>query len=94
MSSIDDVTKLIGQITVSDIEDLEDGSCRVIFDYDEKFKKEYKRLFGLKRWSKRHFEQQLEKAIEAFTEQVKTDKGLLDLRNEIINLGHKNDAST
>lgn len=86
MSNKEDVIKLIGQITVSEIEDLEDGSCRVVFDYDEKFKREYKRIFNLKRWSKRHFEEQLEKAIKHFADQVKTDKGLLDLREEISKL--------
>ncbi len=86
MSSKEEVEKLIGQITVSDIQDMEDGSCKITFDYDQKFKKEYKRIFGLKRWSKRHFEQQLDKAIAAFAEKVKTDKGLLELREEIIKM--------
>lgn len=86
MSAIDDATKLIGKIKVVDIVDMKDGSCKVTFDYDQKFKDEYKRIFGLKRWSKKHFEQNLDKAITNFAEQVKTEEGLLKLRQEIINI--------
>jgi len=86
MSSFEDAYKLIGQIRCVSAEDMDDGTMKVVFDYDEKFKREYKRIFNLKRWSKRHFEEQLEKAIKHFADQVKTDKGLLDLREEISKL--------
>lgn len=86
MSAVEDATKLIGQIKVVEIEDLEDGSCRVIFDYDEKFKNEYKRLFALKRWSKKHFERQLDNAIANFAEQMKTDAGFSELRQQILKI--------
>lgn len=83
---VEEVTKLIGQIKVSDIQDMDNGTCKITFDYDKKFKEEYKRIFGLKKWSRKHFEQQLDKAIANFAEQVKSDAGLLKLRQDIINL--------
>ena len=86
MSSLEDAYKLIGQIRCVSAEDMNDGTMKVVFDYDEKFKNEYKRLFGLKRFSKKHFESQLEKAIKHFAEQVETDKGLLQLREDLLKL--------
>ena len=84
-SPLEEAERLIGQIRVVDIEEMEDGSCKIIFDYDKKFKDEYKRIFNLKRFSKKHFGQQLDKAIANFAEQVKSDAGLLKLQNDIVN---------
>ncbi len=86
MPTEQEATQLIGKIKVVDIQDMEDGTCKIIFDYDQKFKNEYKRLFGLNRFSKKHFRQQLDIAIANFAQQVKTDKAILDLKQEILNL--------
>ena len=50
-----------------------DGSYQVFFDYDEKFKQEYKRLFKLTRFSKKHFEKTLAEAIENFRNHVEQE---------------------
>ncbi len=63
--------KVIGVITCSDIQENEDGSCKVIFDYDQKFKEEYKKMFNLKRFSKKHFEKTLDEAIKRYAEEAK-----------------------
>lgn len=84
--SIDETMNLIGHIKCVSAEDAGDGTMKVVFDYDKKFIKEYKRLFNLKRFSKKHFEEQLSKAIEYFAKQVETDKGFLDLKQEILDL--------
>lgn len=83
-NTVDDAMKLIGKIKCTEAIDLGDGTMKITFDYDQKFKDEYKRLFGLKRFSKKHFEFQLEKAIKNFAEQVEKDKGILELKEEII----------
>ena len=86
LTNNEDETKLVGQITVSDIQEQPDGSLKVIFDYDENFKKEYKRLFGLKKFSKKHFQKTLDKAIQNMASEVETEAGLLKLREDIIKL--------
>ena len=74
MSNIAEQTyRLIGQIKCVSAEDLGDGTMKVVFDYDQKFKDEYKQIFHLKKFSKKHFEQQLEKAIEHFAKQVQNN---------------------
>ena len=86
MENLEKAHNLIGKIKCSDLIEQPDGSWKVTFDYDEKFKTEYKRLFGLKRWSKRHFEKMLDDAIKNFAKQVETDKGLLELRQDLLNM--------
>lgn len=77
---------MIGKIRCVSAEDMGDGTMKVVFDYDEDFKKEYKRLFNLKRFSKKHFEAELEKAIDHFAKQVKADKDFLNLKEEVLKL--------
>ena len=71
---MDGMDRLVGIITCSDIQDNEDGSCKVTFDYDEKFKEEYKKIFNLKRFSKKHFEKTLDEAIKRYAEEAKNKK--------------------
>lgn len=75
---------IIGQIRCVSAEDMGDGTMKVVFDYDKKFKDEYKRLFNLKRFSKKHFEQQLEQAIKHFAEKIELETGLRELREDVI----------
>ncbi len=66
--------KLIGKIKCTGMEPNGDGSYQVFFDYDEKFKQEYKRLFKLTRFSKKHFEKTLAEAIENFRNHIEQEK--------------------
>lgn len=85
-TNLEDAYKLIGTIKCISAEDMNDGTMKVVFDYDQKFKDEYKRIFKLKRFSKKHFENLLEQAIKHFAEQVKADKELLNLKEEVLKL--------
>jgi hypothetical protein len=80
----EEATNLIGEIKVVDMEEQPDGSWKVIFEYDKKFKDEYKRLFNLKRFSKKHFQENLDKAVDHFKKTVESEAGFLKLREEII----------
>lgn len=82
----DDAMKLIGKIKCTDAIDLGDGTMKVTFDYDEDFKNEYKKIFNLKKFSKKHFEDQLSKAIDHFVKQVQADKDFLNLKEEVLKL--------
>ncbi len=83
MENIEKANNLIGLIRCSELVEQPDGSWKVTFDYDEKFKSEYKRLFGLKKWSIKHFEKKLDEAIKNFTKQVEADRKRLQLRDDI-----------
>lgn len=58
-------SKIFTSLKVVDVEDQSDGSAKVIFDLPEGFKKEYKQVFGLKKWSDKHFERFVLDALKA-----------------------------
>jgi len=77
------VQKIIGNIVCEDIVQQENGDWNVIFKYDKKFKETYKKMFNLKKWSKKHFEKKLDEAIRSMTRQIQEDKKCLDLNQNI-----------
>ena len=64
-------SKIFTSLKVADIEEQNDGSAKVTFDLPERFKKEYKQAFGLKKWSDKHFERFVLDALKAVID--KTD---------------------
>ena len=74
--------KLIGTITCVSTEDQPDGSCVLTFEYTQEFKDEYKKLYNLKRFSKKHFEKTLNEALINFANKVEQDKKNLELEEE------------
>ena len=58
--------KFIGNLKCVDVQDLENGECKVVLEYDHAFKEAYKALYGLKRFSKKHFERTLSQAIDNY----------------------------
>lgn len=73
------VEKLIGRIICEDMIEQDNGDWKVTFKYDKKFKEEYKKIFNLKKWSKKHFEQKLDEAIKYMSLKIQEDKKCLDL---------------
>lgn len=46
---------LFGKLTVVSVEELPDGQCKIVFDMDDQFKENFKKLYGLKRMSRKRF---------------------------------------
>ena len=44
-----------GKLTIVSIEDLPDGQCKITFDVDDTFKRNFREVCGLKRFSKKKF---------------------------------------
>ena len=83
MTVKEEAQKFIGSITCTDMEEQPDGTWKVTFDYDKKFKDEYKKIFKLKRWSKKHFEKQLDIAIKNLAKDMETEEGLQKLKQDL-----------
>ena len=60
-------------LKVLDIIDQQDGTARVSFDLSREFRKQYKEVFGLKKWSDKHFENAITQALYEYVNKVKAD---------------------
>lgn len=70
------IEKIIGNITCQDLVQQSDGSWKAIFTCSEEFKQEYKKIFNLKRWSKKHFEKKLDEAIKCMSLKVQEERNV------------------
>jgi hypothetical protein len=55
--------KFPGTVKCVSVEDQPDGSAKVVFEADEKFKHGFKKYYNLKKWSQKRFNKFLEEAI-------------------------------
>ena len=60
-------------LKVADVQDQQDGTARVSFDLSKDFRKQYKEVFGLKKWSDKHFEKTIAQALYEYVNKVKSD---------------------
>ena len=60
-------------LKVTDVKDQQDGTARVSFDLSKDFRKQYKEVFGLKKWSDKHFENTITQALYEYVNKVKAD---------------------
>ena len=60
-------------LKVADVKDQQDGTARVSFDLSKDFRKQYKEVFGLKKWSDKHFENTITQALYEYVNKVKAD---------------------
>ena len=74
ITPFDQSLKFLGNIKCVSVEEQPDGTCLLVFDYDESFKNEYKNLFNLKRFSKKHFEKTLSEAMMKWAERVESER--------------------
>ena len=60
-------------LKVADVKDQQDGTARVSFDLSKDFRKQYKEVFGLKKWSDKHFENTITQSLYEYVNKVKAD---------------------
>jgi len=65
--------KFPGIIKVVSVEDLPDGSAKIVFDADEEFKEGYKKNYNLEEWSQEHFDKFLQDAIDNMAKKIKEE---------------------
>jgi hypothetical protein len=53
-----------GKLTVVSVEDLPDGQCKIVFDVDDAFKRNFKQMYGLKRFSRKKFNEFVIEALK------------------------------
>lgn len=56
--------QLIGTLKVLEIEDLENGKCRIVFDVSDEFIKAFKEVYGYKRFTRQRFDKFVNEALE------------------------------
>lgn len=62
-----------GKLTIVSIEDLPDGQCKITFDVDDTFKRNFREVCGLKRFSKKRFNKFVIDALERGVSGAKED---------------------
>ena len=60
-------------LKVADVQDQQDGTAKVSFDLSKDFRRQYKEVFGLKKWSDKHFENVIAQALYEYVNKVKAD---------------------
>jgi len=64
----------LGKLKVVDIIDDPNGSAKVTFEADDKFKKWFKEKHNLKKWSQKRFNKFLQDVIDRMTVQLKEEQ--------------------